>query len=292
MSLGVDLVLPKICSLDCRYCELGPTTNLTTKRDRYRDPKDVLDQVRARLAELSYDPDYITLAGSGEPTLHQDLGMVLKELKAMSPAKVAVLTNGTLTPDPQVRSELCQADVLVPSLDAVSDRAFRRLNRPAPGLNTGDIIEGLSALRREFEGEFLLEILLALDINDSDEEVALLVEAADRIAPDMVQLNTVVRPPSLAGTKPVPDERLAGIAKRFNVPCQVIAPPQGHAQGDHGSLGKQLVELTRRRPLTLGDVAAAFGLKPAQARELIDGLIDKGEMKAELFGEETFYRGV
>ena len=90
----------------------------------------MLKEVEARIGELDYDLDYVTLAGSGEPCLHLDLGMVLKELRKMTKARLAVLTNGTLCPDSEVRSALCEADVLVPSLDAVGKDVFRRLNRP------------------------------------------------------------------------------------------------------------------------------------------------------------------
>ena len=56
LSLGVDLVLPKTCSLNCVYCELGPTTKLTTVRAAYRDAAKVLAEVKARLAELASPP--------------------------------------------------------------------------------------------------------------------------------------------------------------------------------------------------------------------------------------------
>lgn len=292
MSLGVDLLLPKTCSLNCRYCELGPTTKLTTRRAVYRDPDQVLEQVRRRLAELDYAPDYLTLAGSGEPCLHSDLGRVLAELKRLEAGQVAVLTNSTLCPDPRVRAELAEADLLVPSLDAVSQDVFRRLNRPALGLKTQEIVEGLVALRREFPGQIWLEILLVEGINDSPEEIDGLLAAAERIAPDKVQLNTVVRPPALAGTRPLSFERLQEIARRFAVPAEVIAPPQTRAAGDHGELADEVVQTCRRRPLTLEDVAAFSGLTPARARELVESLVARGRLRREDFGDRVFFRGI
>jgi wyosine [tRNA(Phe)-imidazoG37] synthetase (radical SAM superfamily) len=292
LSLGVDLVLPKTCSLNCRYCELGPTTNLTTTRGRFRDAQEVLRQVAARLEELEDPPDFVTLAGSGEPTLHQDLGLVLNEIKEMTPARLAVLTNGTLATDPQVRAELCQADVLVPSLDAVSDDIFRRLNRPAPGLHPAEIIKGLVSLSREFQGELYLEILLAAGFNDSPDEVEKLVQAAADIRPAKVQLNTVVRPPAVDGTLPVGPERLDEIAGLFTVPVEVAAAPQSRSRGDHGQLAQEIVEMTRRRPCTKEDVAAMTGLEQSQAEELIQGLEKQGQLTKERFGSKVFYRGV
>ncbi len=292
LSLGVDLLHPKTCTLDCVYCELGRTTRHTTQRDRYRDPRLVLAEVEKRLAELDYPPDYITLAGSGEPTLHQDLGLVLRELKKLSPAKLAVLTNSTLCPDPKVRADLTEADVVVPSLDAASQAVFKKINRPANGLQINAIIGALEDLRVEFPGQIWLEVLFVEGFNDTPQEIRGIVEAAGRIRPDKVQLNTIIRPPAYPGARALSHERLSEIAGLFGSPTEVIAPPHGRAGGDRGSRERLLVEMTRRRPLTLEDVAAAFGLQHDQARELLSGLVAREMMKEERFGNRIFFRGV
>ena len=65
-SLGVDLVPLKTCSYDCIYCQLGRTTCKTIQRQAWMP----WEQVTAELPQrLSSKPDYITLGGSGEPTL-------------------------------------------------------------------------------------------------------------------------------------------------------------------------------------------------------------------------------
>jgi wyosine [tRNA(Phe)-imidazoG37] synthetase (radical SAM superfamily) len=292
LSLGVDLLIPKTCSLDCVYCESGPTTKLTTARGRQRDPEEVLRQVRQRLAEMETSPDFITVTGSGEPTLDQSLGRVLTGLRALTGARLAVITNSTLTPDPAVRAELCLADVIVPSLDAVSERAFRRVNRPAPGLAPAAMIEGLVQLRHAFKGQMWLEILLVAGLNDAPGEIEALVAAAAAIAPNKVQLNTVVRPPALASARPVPRARLLEIAGRFSGPVEIIAPPAARAEGAGGDLSRVVVEMTRRRPCTVEDVAAMAGLAGAEARRLVEDLVGQGRLKREEFGASVFYRGL
>jgi wyosine [tRNA(Phe)-imidazoG37] synthetase (radical SAM superfamily) len=291
MSLGVDLLWPKTCTLDCRYCECGPTDKLTINRGGQRGADEVLAEVRERVAEMLKPPDYITLAGSGEPTLHQDLGYVIHELKKICPAKVAVLTNGTLLWDPQVRAGLMEADVIVPSLDAARDRTFRRVNRPAKGLDIERIIRGLVDMRAEFKGEFWLEILLVGGLNDDEAEIEAMIEAVKRINPEKVQLNTVVRPPADGSSRAIGDERLAAIAARFPVPCEVIAPPAKAAKADRGDLGAVIVEMTRRRPLIMKDVAAAVGISQAEAKDLVSALLAGGRLAEECFDGETFYRG-
>lgn len=292
MSLGLDLLLPKTCSLDCVYCELGPTTRLTAQRAAYRDPELILAELAQRLGELESPPDHITLAGSGEPSLHSGLGAILRRVRELTPARRAVLTNATLVGDPAVRADLCEADLLAPSLDAVSEAAFRRVNRPAQGLSAAAMRAGLIALRREFAGEMWLEILLVEGYNDSDQELELLMAAAREIAPDRVQLNTVVRPPALSGARPLSDARLAAIAAAFPLPAEVIAPPQARGGADHGSLAHQVVEMTRRRPCTLADLIAMTGLGPEQTRGLVDDLLARGLLQGEPFGDLTYYRGV
>ena len=292
MSLGVDLLWPKTCSLDCVYCECGPTTVHTATRQRFRDPEEVLRQVRERLAELDTPPDYLTLAGSGEPTLHVDMGYILQKLRELDAGKTAVLTNGTLTYDAQVRDELCLADVVIPSLDAVSEDIFRRINRPVKGLSAAAMIEGMKKLRRQFKGQLVLEILLVAGLNDGAGELAKLVKAASEIAPDLVQLNTVVRPPAVEGFKAVDPPDLERIAAMFKVPTEVIAGPEVKTGGDHGSMERQVVEMTRRRPCTVSDIAAMTGLDNESAAAFIDSMESKGMLVREPVGDTMFFRGV
>ena len=96
MSLGVDLVPHKVCSLDCVYCECGPTTKLTTDRKEYI-PYEKITKELAHYFANNPDPDYITFSGSGEPTLNSRMGDVLEFIKEKKPnVPIAVLTNGTL----------------------------------------------------------------------------------------------------------------------------------------------------------------------------------------------------
>ena len=148
-SLGVDPVVPKTCTLDCVYCELGPTTDRTVTRRPYVPVDGILEELGARLAEHP-DLDFITLSGSGEPTLNSDIGALIDGIKAMTEVPVAVLTNGTLLTDPDVRSALARADVVVPSVDAVSRAAFDKVNRPHESLDPAAIIDGLVAFAREY----------------------------------------------------------------------------------------------------------------------------------------------
>ena len=80
VSLGIDLVRPKTCPLDCVYCEAGATTNLTLERREYVPVDAVLEELDA---VLSRHPklDYVTFSGSGEPTLNSRIGDVVEFVK-------------------------------------------------------------------------------------------------------------------------------------------------------------------------------------------------------------------
>ena len=143
MSLGVDLIPHKICSLNCVYCECGPTTKLTVERGQYVPVEEVLQEL-TDFFERHPDPEYITFSGAGEPTLHSEIGEVIGFIKELRPGvPVAVLTNGTLLSDPRLRAELMEADLVMPSLDAATEKTFRRINRPSRQTSLEQYVEGL-----------------------------------------------------------------------------------------------------------------------------------------------------
>jgi len=143
-SLGVDLVPFKTCTYDCIYCQLGSTTNRTLERREWVPMDAVLEELKSKLVCC---PDYITLSGSGEPTLYSRLGELIEHIQAMSGVPVAVLTNGSLLWQKEVREEVSLADLVLPSLDADNDDNFQFINRPHPGITFDQMVEGLVAYR-------------------------------------------------------------------------------------------------------------------------------------------------
>jgi wyosine [tRNA(Phe)-imidazoG37] synthetase (radical SAM superfamily) len=176
MSLGVDLVPHKVCSLNCIYCECGSTTNLTIERKEYVPYNEVIQELKRFLSD---NPalDYITFSGSGEPTLNSRIGDILKYIKQNYPdIPVAVLTNGTLLNDKQVREEILDADLVLPSLDVASDLSFRKINRPFNSLNIENYINGLCEFREEYQGKIWLEVLIIPGYNNSKEDLRHLIK--------------------------------------------------------------------------------------------------------------------
>jgi len=194
-SLGVDIIPFKTCTLDCAYCQLGSTRKTVCRRGSWFPPRVILAQIKEAV-ESGQKIDVITFSGSGEPTLNRDIGRIIRAIKKMTRIPVVVLTNGTLLTRKEVRRDLAAADIVVPSLDAVPGNLFRRVNRPNRALDPEKIIDGLVRFRKEFRGEIWLEIMLIRGVNDSPAHIKALRAAADRIRPERIQLNTVVRPPA------------------------------------------------------------------------------------------------
>ena len=221
-SLGVDLVPFKTCSYDCVYCQLGRTTNKTLDLAEYVPVDSMLGELRDKLKE-GPRPDFIGLAGSGEPTLHVRLGEIIAGVKALTDVPVAVLTNGSLLWRPEFRVSLSKADLVMPSLDVGTPSSFVRVNRPHADLSFERMVDGLVTFSHESEGKIWLEVLLLAGITDRREEVKRIAGIVDKMRIDRVQLNTVARPPAEASALTVAADDLAKLCGLFSCPCEVIA---------------------------------------------------------------------
>ena len=146
-SLGIDIVPPKICTLDCVYCQIGRTTQKTLERAEYVPVDEVAGEVKLRLAE-GLEADFLTIGGSGEPTLNSRLGRLIDQIKGLTDIPVAVLTNGSLLYEEEVRQACAKADVVLPSLDAPDSETFEKVNRPQEGLGFDRFLGGLCEFRR------------------------------------------------------------------------------------------------------------------------------------------------
>jgi wyosine [tRNA(Phe)-imidazoG37] synthetase (radical SAM superfamily) len=291
-SLGVDVIPRKVCTLDCVYCEVGPTTRRAMRRREYLPSADILAELRDVLAE-EQEVDYITFSGSGEPTLNSALGEMIRAAKSMSRASVAVITNGTLLYLEDVRRDLLAADVVLPSLDAVSLDVFQRVNRPNPLLQLKSIVEGMKTFRREYTGQIWLEVLFVRGINDSDDEVAKMREVVAEIRPDRIQLNTVVRPPVDASALPVPERRLREIQAQFGPHCEVIGtitPPSPSTP--HDADAGIVLALLLRRPMTIAGMVASLNVPPDRLVEILHMLEREGKVLSFRHAGEEHFRAL
>lgn len=273
LSLGVDLLPYKTCSLDCIYCECGETTNLTSMRKKWFDTEEILAELTEKMKKIK-KLDFITFSGSGEPTLAKNIGELIKKIKNNFSIPVCVLTNGTLLYRKSVQKNLLNADIVLPSLDAVSEPVFRKINRPEKTLTAQKLISGLIEFRKIYKGKIYLEILFVKNINDTEKEIKKLAAAADKIKPDKIQLNTCVRPGSQKNLMPLTKNELLIIAESFNFPVDLISSFSGNNRIEFNY--NDISEMIKRRPCTIRDMTALTGLPSLQIVKILDFLICKG----------------
>jgi len=290
-SLGVDLVPFKTCSYDCIYCQLGRTTNKTVDRKEYVPVDEVLDELARKIA-MESAPDFIGLAGSGEPTLHSRLGEIVSAIKRMTSTPVAVLTNGSLLWMPGVRDDLMGADIVLPSLDAGDECLFRRVNRPHETIAFSAVTDGLAAFTRQFRGEVWLEVFLLAGMTGLPSEAEKIAGIARRIAPSRVQLNTVHRPPCMKDALPVPMARMLELQAFFPGRTDIIGESARTVDGIPAPCGVQdeeLLALLGRRPCSAVDVSNGLGIHVNDALKRLDGLARAGRVGVLATEGRTFY---
>jgi wyosine [tRNA(Phe)-imidazoG37] synthetase (radical SAM superfamily) len=301
-SLGVDIVPRKVCTLDCVYCQVGRTTELTVERGDFVPVEAVLADLQAALVR-GPRPDYVTISGSGEPTLNVRLGEIIAGVRKITDVPVAIITNGTLLGEADVRRDCAGADLVAPSLDAGDEATYQRINRPTRGLTLAGLVDGLAAFRREFAGKYWLEVFVVAGVNDSPEQVAKMRGLIERINPDRVQVNTATRPTAEAEVGAVPAARLAEIARELGLKAEVIAefkakaapspyPLPSRERGEEAAAEispEAVLALILRRPVTAEDIAAGLGAASGEVARVVAALGAAGRITVNHRGGKIYY---
>lgn len=289
-SLGVDLVPYKVCSYDCIYCQLGRTKRKTIERMHYIQLDKILDQVYQKLKEGGC-PDYITLGGSGEPTLNSQIGSLIHDVKKHTEIPVAILTNGSLLADSQVRESLMEADVVLPSLDAYDQGGFEAINRPHPEIKFETMLEGLIAFRKEYSGQIWVEVFILEGLNDKEGDAWQFRKWIEKINPEKVQVNTVVRPPAEANARQASPEEMARFCKILGEKAEVITSFKDLERHERkGYVEQDLLNLLARRPCTLDDIAHALNVHKNEVLKCIEPLIKDHKIVPVKKGSLIYYQ--
>jgi len=291
MSLGVDIVPFKTCSFDCVYCQLGATTDKSVQRQSFVPVKDVMNELREVLDREGERIDFVTFSGSGEPTLNSDIGEMINQTKAFSNVPVAVLTNGSLLYREDVREDLSRADLVVPSLDAITEQAFSAVNRPHESLNAGMLVEGIKAFTQDFAGEIWLEIMIVKGVND---DLADLKQTADLVRDlklEKIHLNTVARPPTEDFAQAVTAEEMSRIAGIFDSRVEIIADFSKHVAKELRTEDTEsaILSLLMRRPCTVSDISNSLGIHRNEVVKFVDHLTKDGSIKRVQHGDAWYY---
>lgn len=292
-SLGVDIIPFKTCTFDCIYCELGKTDKKTVAPVDIIQPQEIIEELERTLSGTSLTLDYITITGSGEPTLHPQLGRIIEEIKKRTSVPLALLTNGSLLFREEVLESVLKADVVVPSLDAPDEGVFQAVNRPHLSLNFEEVIKGLTRLGERNGPQVWLEVMLLRGMNDRPDQIEEIGRQIEKINPEKVQLNTVVRPPVEGYASPVTDQQLQTIKEILGPRVEIIAGPARNKSQPVGKmLESKILELVSRRPCTAQDIAQSLGLSHEKTGALLQDMIRAKRIKVEVFDRQDFYRGL
>ncbi|MFA6617884.1 MAG: radical SAM protein [Candidatus Neomarinimicrobiota bacterium] len=293
ISLGLDLLPHKVCTLNCVYCECGATTDLTLERKEYVPYKTVIRELDDYLAHHP-EPDYITFSGAGEPTLNSKICDIVSHITRYYPQiKTAILTNASLFFDTEVRRSILEVDVVLPSIDAATRDAFLKINRPHPKLDYLEHIENLIKFRKEFKGQIWLEVFLLKDYNDSKEDLSALKNAIEKIGADSVQLNTLDRPGVLSNLEAISYSELEKIKDQWGLPNVVIISPVSERENKESfreDIENAILETISRRPCTLTDLSHILGLHENEINKYLSTLDAKDKIQALNMERGLFYQ--
>lgn len=275
-SLGVDLTVPKTCTFNCRFCQLGPTPQTTVTRRADPPIPAVLDELRHWFASGG-TADFVTASGSGEPTLHTAFGDLFRFVRAETPCRSLLLSNGSLFFLSEVRREAASADVVKLSLHAWDQASFERVTRPHPSLRFDAIVEGYRAFRQQFAGRLDLEVFILPGVNDRDDQAERIAALARSCSPDTVTLNTAVRPPADPAVTACPAERMRTLAALFG--------PAAHVSGTEPPTvsltfsDDALIALANRHPVSLQTLADAFHKSESELRARVETLAGQNRLR-------------
>lgn len=287
-SLGIDLTPCKTCSLDCVFCQLGHTVKKTVTREVYVPTGAVLTELEEWL-KTDGKADYITLSGSGEPTLHYRFGEVLEFIRANSAIPAVLLTNGTMLYLQEVRQAAFRANIVKVSLSAWDQASYGWVNRPHPQLRFDQLIEGQKTFRAQFKGQLWMEVFLIGSLNSTPDDVRKIAALAREIAPDRIQLNTAVRPPSEDFVTALSKEQLSALTHLFQPTAEIIAEFSTNYSKHVKANQNTILAMLQRRPCTAKQIADAFGMHLNEVSKYLGKLMRTNQIRAERSNTAVYY---
>lgn len=297
ISLGIDLLPYKTCSLDCIYCECSKTTRYCVERENFFDWKNIVGEIDSFLAKSDIKLDYITFSGSGEPLLYKNIKKVIAHIKTTYPhLKIALLTNSTLLHQKDVIDDIKGIDLLVPSLDSATQEGFNKIDKPSPNFNIPieTIIESIKNAKNSIKGETWLEIFIVPGINDTEDELLKLKNAVKYINPHKIQINSIDRPGTEKWIKPLPQDKREYIEKFLS--GEIIhkknnqnSDLKNESFRNNNSLKGKIVELLSTKPHTHAQITSALNETDNDVADILHFLVENNAVVKKITGDEIYY---
>lgn len=285
ISLGVDLSPgSKQCNFDCLYCELeGAKT--TDSMETYPSVQEVISAISDSFKKHP-KIDVITLTANGEPTLYPELDLLIDEInKIKDNAKTLILSNGSTIYKPDIYSSLLKLDTVKLSLDCISVKCFKKLDRNHTSVDVEKIVPSMIEFSKETKNDFVLEVLFVKDLNDNEEEINLLYNAIKEIQPKRVDIGTIDRPPAYK-VKPVTFECLESIANSFEgINVNIAYKNRPRQESTYNE--EEIIAMLRRRPLTKEDISNMFDIN---SKTLLNKLLKESKLQLVDSSGVEFYK--
>ncbi len=260
VSLGVDLVPHKTCTMDCIYCECGKTTKLIDSPISFLSTQKILQELDTFLKD-NPTLDYITFSGAGEPTLNSEIDTFISFIKSKYPQyKIALITNSSLLNNKDVLNKISKIDLIVPSIDAGDKITMDKINRPHEKITWEVIYKGIELLAKNFKGKIWLEIFIIDKINHQPKQLEKIKQLIHQISPNKVQINSLDRPGTETNIKKANRSNLESIVEYFNYPkCEIISKNDFiDRKIDKNTLS--IIDLIKKRPCTVSEISTILNL--------------------------------
>jgi wyosine [tRNA(Phe)-imidazoG37] synthetase (radical SAM superfamily) len=294
-SLGVNNVRFKTCSYSCIYCQLGRTEKTIAKRRLFYDPEDLVSAVSGRIQaarKMGERIDYATFVPDGEPTLDVNIGKEISLIRQTG-VPVAVITNASLLWLDSVRQGLLNADLVCFKLDAVSEEAWKRINRPCQKLRLDMILEGILRFAEAFKGKLLSETMIVegTDCGRYFGRIAAFLSKLRNLSKAYVAVP--IRPPAEKWVRPASEEVVNNAFQIFEkelgldrVECLVNY--EGDAFSHTGDVRADLLGITSVHPMRL-EAVKEFLQATGADWQMITQLLRENKIKCIEFEGNTYY---
>ena len=289
-SLGISPIPAKTCNYSCVYCQLGRTTNFTNKRTMFFPPNEVIEEVKEAI-EKEKKIDFITIVGDGEPTLYLGLGDIIQGIKKITNIPIAVITNGGLLFQEEVRKDLLEADIVMPTFDAPDEKLFRMINRPHKDITLEKLINGLKKFRKEYNGKIWLEVMLVKDKNSDPQIVSKINEIIQEWGIERVYINVPIRPPAESWVEIPSSLELHEAQKILNAESIAHYEEILIESVDRDSTNEEIIlEITGRHPLREDQVITLFpNLSEREVLELLEEMKKKQKIVDVIYNNRKFW---
>ncbi len=293
-SLGINNIPPKKCSYSCVYCQLGKTLEARTERGEFYPPEYLISRVSReveRLRSHGVTIDYLTFVPDGEPTLDENLGPTIRGLTPLG-IPIAVITNGSLLWREDVRTDLCNADLVSVKVDTAQSSTWHSMNRPHYGLSFGQVMLGIERFAGEYYRGIMTETMLVQGVNTDKVGLRETAEFLAAIGVADAYLSLPTRPPACRWVRR-PSSAIAEAAyelfKGYLTNVTRLFKEESPVFCSSGNAERDLLSIAAVHPLTTDAVARLLQADNAEW-SLVQQLLEEGKLVSIDHEGHSFYR--